>query len=67
MDDQNLGLKTPGFWTKNIVQAITLGVAAYSIYSGHVVSPDEKAALIKSSLYVVGGVEAVFQFVHKKG
>lgn len=69
MFDSDSQLKSPEFWSKNMVQIISAAAAAYAIYSGNKLSPEEQAMLIKGGFYVLGAAEAAYHVARglKKG
>lgn len=57
------GWTTSEFWSKNAVQAVAIGAAAYAIYTGHDVTPEQKTKIIATAGSIVGTLEAGYMFV----
>lgn len=54
------GWKTTEFWGKNIVHLITIGAAAYSIYSGHQMTAEQQAKIVLAATAILGWVESKY-------
>lgn len=54
------GPLTTEFWGKNMVQIVALAAMGYAIYSGHSISPEQQATIVKIGMGVLGAVESAY-------